>query len=353
MNKLGHGQYYVSCDSPPRYLMQQHCATLHFFFAITLLSCQIVRAENELRAAAATRAAVDPFARLSPGRRVTLSLPRRSAAALAPNGRHPNPNHVTNPDPEPGAIAGAAPALRTGRPAAVRADPGSGPSPSTPSPANVQEHRSPDGAGAAPAPGEPAAAKNAERAGKPSQVVERSASEGGERGGKPMEGAAVDPARHGHAAPCERDSGNGHKYAAQNGRVQAAAAGASGSCSRAGVIENERGVPEVGRRLDAADLNAGLAPRFAAAVLDVPAAAAAVRDCAVFIVPQARTCLIPSSVVCGASVKGEVYKPGWLASGPYRGASPLIGCTFACRPLLSKSFCCLQLNCFVLPSSAC
>lgn len=255
-----------------------------------------MRAENELQAAAASRAAVDPFALLSPGRRVTLCLPRRSAAALASNGRHPKPNHATNPnpDPEPGAIARAAPALQTGRPAAVRADPGSGPSPSTPSPASVQEHHSPDGAGAAPASAEPAAVKNAERAGKPSQATETSTSEGGERAGRPMEGAAVDPARRGRAMPCERDSGNGHGHAraAQNGKVQAAADGASGSCSRAGTIENERGVLEVGRRLDAADLNAGLAPRFAAAVLDVPAAAA-VRDCAVFVVPQARTCLMP------------------------------------------------------------
>lgn len=258
-----------------------------------------MRAENELRAAAASRAAVDPFALLSPSRRVTLSLPRRSAAALAPNGRQPKPNHATNPNPDfdPGAIARAAPALQTGRPAAVRADPGSGPSPSTPSPANVQERHTLDGAGAAPAPGELAVAKHAERAGKPSQAAETSTSEGGERAGRPMEGAAVDPAGRGRAAPCERNSGNGHGHAcaAQNGKVQAAADGASGSCSQAGTVESlESGVREVRRRLDAADLNAGLAPRFAAAVLDVPAAAAAgaVRDCAVFIVPQARTCLL-------------------------------------------------------------
>ena len=205
-----------------------------------------MRAENELRAAAARRAAADPFALLCPGRRLVLSLPRRSTAASAHAGSDANPNPSPMPGtPHVGPGLGAASTSRMPGSNGVCA----GASMPDLSPGNPSISPSRDAASA-----------------------DRLPASNGACGTSSDHPEDTQAAGNGRAASSARDA-NGD---APGGGLQRQSPEEQGSASANGAAD------------------AAHAPRFAAAVLDAPqaAAAAGARDCAVFIVPQV-CCLGP------------------------------------------------------------
>lgn len=258
-----------------------------------------MRGENELRAAAARRAAADPFALLCPGRRLVLSLPRRGAAAPVHIGSDANPS-PGNPHASPGLDSASAGRL-PGSSGVCGGSSAGGTMPEA-SPGNhLSTGRLPTSNGvcgkSSAGVSEPSRIyHSAEQPASPALRPERAAgqsadpgdpapagSSGATCGPAPASAAASGAACHGGGTSVERPE---DAQAAGNGSAASPTCDANGDAPGGGWerhrLENEGGASANGTA------DAARAPRFTAAVLDAPqaAAAAGARDCAVFIVPQ-------------------------------------------------------------------
>ena len=281
-----------------------------------------MRAENELRTAATRRAAADPFALLCPGRRLVLSLPRRGGAAPAHADSDPSPS----PSPAPG-TPHASPGLEPASTSRVCASHGvcsrSSAGASSPEP-NPGTHLSTgglatsngaSGSESGTGTGEPGRGTRREHsAEQPAAAAlhpERSAGQGADRGdpapaGSPGATPRRAPASAAMSSAACPGGGTSSEHlkdaqAAGNGTAPSSAPNANGDAHSGGLEQRLDDVCTVSAN-GAAD--AVRAPRFAAAVLDAPqaaAAAAGARDCAVFIVPQVCCRRFPSGL-CSACV---------------------------------------------------
>ena len=268
-----------------------------------------MRAENALRAAATRRAAADPFALLCPGRRLVLSLPRRAAAARAHAGSDPNPSPSPTPGtPRAGPGLGAASTSRLPGSNDVCGGSSAGASSPEPNPGN-----NPSTCGLP--------ASNGACGNSGAGVGERSRGTRSDHSGEQPAASALHPQRAagqsldpGNPAPASAATSSaacpgggisvGHPEDAQaagNGTAPRSAPDANGDAHSGGVEQRLRDGCSASAN-GAAD--AARAPRFTAAVLDAPqaaAAAAGARDCAVFIVPQVCCRRFPSGL-CSACV---------------------------------------------------
>ena len=277
-----------------------------------------MRAENGRRAAAAGRTSTDPFALLCPGRRLVLSLPNCSAAVPTHMGMNPdlNPSY-----PQVSPIPDAA--STSGLPASsgVTSQVSAGASAPDASPGNPQVSPSLGAASTSRLPASngvcgPCSAQRAEGPAATGLHPARAAGQSAVPGDPaPVGGAGATPA----PAPASAAAGGavcpggglpaGHLGAARVAGDECAASPARdadgdalgsgvgpGDAPDSGVEPGDAPGDGVGpQRLGeesgvstSGTADAARVPRFTAAVLDVPreVAAAAARDCAVFIVPQ-------------------------------------------------------------------
>jgi len=284
----------------------------------------MVRAENELRAAAARRSAADPFALLCPGRRRALSLPRAGAAATAARGatRVRSPSEPAGAPAAPGPAAPATPDAAPPTRRAPLAGPGKALDPGEPGAAATSvgaaedcgRRDTPNGSAAPVSQDASASTAAAAQRGSPDADAVKEQSGAGRGAGAETEaegGAAEGLAANGHAASCgggaaaAAEAGGNERPADNGGGAESGRTGTCGAAPSPGVAEaNGRGGSS------APGARPGRAPRFVAAVLDAQAsqAAAATRDCAVFIVPQ----VLPGGPPCHIKMRLPCTPPRGL-----------------------------------------